>query len=275
MKRLLLLILVSGFSAFARVSYFDGPRAHVPDGEVCAVEVRCTAGKTAGSWRVSWPGVNLQLTLGSDSYVDGVDRPSGFLEVNGVKYPLKGNIDPGGANTLSVEWGMDSIATISVGHRELQAVTAAILSRPEGEVAVEPLASPFDLIDLIIETNPDSFGRLETGMDSAEVAAGRLWRYLDRDGDSRLAVVGGQYSLSQVGYDLIYIEGAKTNPGNWKPGMVKGRLIPTGFDGYYKLQWFDATGRELSGENYAEVDSDLGTLKLTFPQLKTSVRFHD
>lgn len=242
---------------------------------MCAVEVRASAGKTAGRWCVSWPGAELRLTLGSDSYVDGVDRLSGMLEVNGVKYPLKGNIDPGGANTLAVEWGADSTASLLVGHRELQAVSNAVIARPEGEVVVEGLTAPFDLIDLIIETNTNSFGRLESGLDSAEIASGRVWYFLDRDGDSRVAVLGGQYSLSQVGYELIYTGGAKTNTGSWKPGMVKGRLIPTDFDGYYKLQWFDATGRELSGENYAEVDSDLGTLKLTFPQLKTSIRFHD
>lgn len=275
MRRLLLSLLLSEVLASAQVSYFAGPRAAVPAGEVRAVEVRASVGKSSGGWRVSWPGAELLLTLGSDFFVDGIDRPSGILEVNGVKYPLKADVDPGGANTIAVEWGTDSVATIMVGHRDLQTVATAVVSRPAGEVTVDGMSIPFDLIDLIIETNPDSFGRLQSGLGEDVIASGRVWQYLDREGDSRVAVIGGQYSLSQIGNELIYLGGAKTNAGSWKAGMVKGRLIPTGFDGYYKLQWFDATGRELSGENYAEVDSDLGTLKLTFPQLKTSVRFHD
>lgn len=261
--------------AHAEVCYFDAPRARVPAGEVRAVEVRASAGKNNGRWRVCWPGVELQMTLGSGAYVDGVDRLSGNLEVNGKKFPIKDIVDPGAANTLAIEWGTDSIARFLVGNHELHAVGSLPVDRPEGEVTVEGLTMPFDLIDLIIETNPDSFRRLVTDHNKHEIDAGRMWTFLDREGDSRLAVVGGQYVLSQVGLELIYVGGAKTNPNDWKFGMVKGRLVPTGFDGYYKLQWFDATGRELSGENYAEVDSDLGTLKLTFPQLKTSVRFHD
>lgn len=266
---------MSGLMASAQVNYFAGPKAAVPSGEIRAVEVRASAGKSSGSWRVSWPGTELLLSFGSDSFVDGVDAHSGLLEVNGVKYPLGRNIEPGAANSVAIEWGGDSIATILVGHRELQSVAAVAIPRPEGEIAVDGLTQPFDLIDLIIETNPDSFGRLVSGLGEDEIAEGHVWQYLDRDGESRVAVIGGQYTLSQVGNELIYVSGAKTNAQSWKTGMVKGRLEPTGFDGYYKLQWFDSTGRELSGENYAEVDSDLGTLKLTFPQLKTSVRFHD
>lgn len=261
--------------ARAEVCYFDGPRAQVPAGEVSAVEVRACAGKNSGSWCVCWPGVEMQITLGSDAFVDGIDCLSGIFEVNGQKFPIKDIVDPGAANTLAIEWGTDSIARFLVGNKELHAVGSMPVGRPEGEVVVRGLTIPFDLIDLIIETNPDSFRRLVTDHSDNEIAAGQMWTFLDREGDSRLAVVGGQYRLSQIGMELIYVGGAKTNPNDWKPGMVKGRLIPTGFDGYYKLQWFDATGRELSGENYAEVDSDLGTLKLTFPQLKTSVRFHD
>lgn len=247
----------------------------MPAGEVRAVEARASAGKSSGQWRIGWSGAELLLTLGSDTFVDGVDRPTGVLEVNGVKFPLSGIVDPGGANTIAIEWGSDSSATILVGHRELRAVTTAVLERPDSLVTAEGITGSFDLIDLIVETNSDSFRRLESGVTENEIAAGRTWRYLDRDGDSKVAVIGGQYTLSQVGNELIYVDGAKTNAQSWHSGMVKGRLMPTGFEGYFKLQWFDATGRELSGDNYAEVDSDLGILKLTFPQLKTSVRFHD
>lgn len=273
----MIILLSLGLGVAAEVHYFGGEAARVPDGEIVAVEVRAGAGShRGGSWQVVWPGASVRISFSASGFVDGVDRPSALLEVNGEKFVCSNGVATSGdPNTIAIEWKSDSVATLYFGERELTEVADILLSKPVDTVFVKGSSLPFDLVDFIIETDSDSFRRLESGLDAQAIAEGHSWRYLDRETDSKTAVVGGQYVLSQVGSELIYVEGAITNSASWKTGMVKGRLTPTAFSGYYKLQWFDATGRELPGENYAEVDSDLGTMKLTFPALGASVRFHD
>ncbi|MBD5327833.1 MAG: hypothetical protein HDR99_05160 [Bacteroides sp.] len=271
------LVLSVAFAAAGEVFYFAGREAVVPQGEVVAVEVRAGAGNgRGGSWLIAWPGATVRLSFSADRFVDGIDRPGALLEVNGEKFECsRGVATSGDPNTVAIEWKSDSVATILVGERNVFEVASTALPKPVGKVEISGLSQPFDLVDFIIETDSDSFGRLESGLDDEAIASGRRWSYLDRESDPKTAVMGGQYVMAQVGLELIYVEGAMTNPASWKTGMTKGRLKPTGFDGYYRLQWFDATGRELSGENYAEVNDDLGIMKLTFPALGASVRFHD
>lgn len=275
-KIVLILGLAAVLKGAAEVRYFNADSAPVPAGEVVAVEARAAAGNGRdGQWQITWPGAEIRYAFSSQNAVDGVDRPKATIRINGRDFICPDGVDTSGeANSIAIEWA-DSLATILIGHRTLKAAATLPLPRPTGSVKVTSQSKPFDLIDLIIETDPNSFNRLVSDLDSIQLAQGKKWEYLDRESDPKTAVIGGQYTLSQVGNNLYYMNGALTNRQNWKPGMLKARLTPTNFKGYFKLSWFDATGRELPGENYAEIDSDLGTLKLTFPALGASMRFHD
>ena len=79
--------------------------------------------------------------------------------------------------------------------------------------------------------------------------------------------------MAWVADDLIYMAGAQTNETRWKQGMLKGRLTPTGYVGYYHLEWYDATGRLLAEDCYAEYDEKSKTMTFVFPSLNASLRF--
>ncbi len=276
MRKLVWLVCLVAVQATAEVRYFKGSRAPVPEGEVVAFEARASAGNLrSGQWQIRWPGASIIFSFSGAGAVDGIDRPAATISVNGKDFACPDGVDTaGGANTIAIEWA-DSVATILVGHRTLQAAATLSLPYPTDTVRVSSESKNFDLIDLIIETNPNAFGRLVSGLSAEQLAGGRQWKYLDRETDPKTATAGGQYALSQIGNELYYLSGALTNRNSWKPGMLKARLTPTNFAGYYKLSWIDATGRELTGENYAEINNDLGILKLTFPALGATVRFYD
>lgn len=280
---LTIIMLALALTARGELHYFTAGRASVPAGEVKAVEIRAAnAGARTGSarcagWGVSWPGADLTLTFDFRDYVDGVSEPLatlGYLPARQTS--VKGLDTSGGFNTMAIEWNADSTVTILLGQRALKpAIQLDSLPKPTGEIRVYPIGTPAGLTlqDFIIETNDNAFERLATGYTPAQLAAAPRWHYLDRENDPLIALPGGQYTLAQIGNDLIYIGGAITNSRHWKSGMLKGRLHPTGFDGYYRLEWIDATGRLLHGENYAETDPATGTLRLTFPALSASLRF--
>lgn len=101
-----------------------------------------------------------------------------------------------------------------------------------------------------------------------------IWRIFDRSLDEDLLRMGGDYRLALVNdgdaYLLIYLDGARTEPQRWKPGMVKARLISSGFTDIYNVEWFDATGHILSNEIKAQYSAPLITL--TFPYHSSTLR---
>lgn len=129
------------------------------------------------------------------------------------------------------------------------------------------------MADLIIETDSNDFDRLMTDYTPEQLSGAIRWRYLDRENDPAVALPGGNYVLAQVGNDLVYMGGARINASLWRAGMLKGRLTPTGYVGYMRLQWYDATGRSLADESYAEMDSTAQTMTLVFPALQARLRF--
>lgn len=255
-----ILCIFVGGETHGEVFYSRGASMAVPAGEVVAVEMRGT-----GNLSLRWPGAEFGLSL--TEMADELAKPSAIVTFNGRRFKAEG-IDCHAPNTLSVEWLSDSLARILVGHRELRPLGSLSIPYPSDSV----YARADELTDLLIETNPNSFARLITGYSPGQLAQAGQWTYLDRETSGRLAVLGGQYTLAQIENELIYLSGAMTNSPAWQPGMLKGRLLPTGFDNYFHLQWIDATGRELPGENFARLDPDLGVLTLTFPSLKTTVR---
>lgn len=105
-----------------------------------------------------------------------------------------------------------------------------------------------------------------------------IWQFLDRDNDPDYARPGGQYQLAVIpsptttgDYFIVYLSGAEVNDRAWQPGMVKGILSPTSFQGRYKLKWWDAMMNPVDGECHAIHEAS--TLTLAFPLLNASLRF--
>lgn len=105
-----------------------------------------------------------------------------------------------------------------------------------------------------------------------------FWKYLDRDIDTRYCRPGGNYTIAIVHndrtnqYDIIYIDGAKTNSDSWQPGMLKGHLQPTIFDNHYDLVWYDSMLNRYDKETHASSEKN-AILSFSFPLLDSTVRF--
>ncbi len=110
------------------------------------------------------------------------------------------------------------------------------------------------------------------------------WTYFDRVNDPVYARPGGQYTLAIVRsdtnaddtgatYDIIYISGAVTLGDSWHPMMLKGSLRPTIFQGHYDMEWIDSTFSRINSDIHALLDSNNALLTLSFPLLKTTLRF--
>lgn len=273
-----ILFAIIGFATRGEVYYFSADSVAVPDGDVIAVEVRAAhpdarVGEGRMSeWRFGWPGVNIALAFDYRDFIDGISTPSAQIICNGHIATLSKGLNTSGAfNSLAVEWQPDGRVHILAGERGLaEAMILDSLPKPVGAIRIGGGAI---IQDVIIETNDNAFSRLKTDYLPEELEQARVWRYLDRRNDPKYSVIGGSYILAQVGNDLVYISGAKTNASHWQAGMLKGRLYPTGYDGYSKLEWYDATGRLLPGENFAEINAADGSLTLTFPELNASIRF--
>lgn len=277
-----ILLAATCMAARSEVHYFEGSSATVPAGEIRAVEVRASCSRLrvgsskVSGWTITWPGVELRLELSKFDMVDGINNASVTLTCGNETRPIGSGMNiEGGFNTIAVEWDADGNATVLAGERGLAGIIkGAPLPRPRGNVSVGGIngSSP-DIADLIIESDDNSFERLKTSHSAAELESATKWVLLDGEYDTRKSHAGGSYVLAQIGNDLVYMGGAKTNSGHWHCGMLKGRLVPTGFVGYYKLEWIDATGRSLTGMNYVEADEDAGTLKMVFPELNATMRF--
>ncbi|MGM9803592.1 MAG: hypothetical protein ACI308_05380 [Muribaculaceae bacterium] len=101
------------------------------------------------------------------------------------------------------------------------------------------------------------------------------WSYLDRDVDENRLRLGGRYTLALVangnGYDIIYVKGASVNSSRWKPGMIKGKLTKTRFQGQYDLIWYDAECKPFITDVHATM-TDGAVLTLHFPLYKSQLR---
>lgn len=244
-------------------------RVALPDG-------RLGVAKPAG-WTLEWPSGSVSITFNNIGFVDGVDCPTATVTCAGQSVEIEDWFDySGGFNTLAVEWAPDGSATVLGGADKLRALLQVDgLVKPTDSLGVTATGS-HEVLDLIVETEPDNFERLHIGVSAEQLENVAHWVYLDRDNDPAVARPGGAYELAAVptdaGFDLIYISGAVTNASSWQPGMLKGRLLSTGFQGYYKLEWFDASAGRIAEECYAQTE-DGKILKLVFPALRASLRF--
>lgn len=138
------------------------------------------------------------------------------------------------------------------------------------------------LRDAVVKWRPSPSSVVLTEWIGKEIVTGDeapegMWEYLDRDTDSRWAEPGGRYRLAVVKngdgvYDILYVGGAGSNGSRWVPGMLKGRMTATDFDGFYRLVWYDAWFEETGGDATGRIVSP-GILEFRFPELHAVMRF--
>ncbi|MDE6853693.1 MAG: hypothetical protein K2J38_01410 [Muribaculaceae bacterium] len=111
---------------------------------------------------------------------------------------------------------------------------------------------------------------LEASTDGVE----GLWNYLDRDTDPSLAMPAARYRMATVAEDSgSYAIVLLDSVGNFNPLQIKGRLTPTPFQGHYNLYWLDASGLGVDAENSATLEVQGTVLRLSFPLLKSTLRY--
>lgn len=117
---------------------------------------------------------------------------------------------------------------------------------------------------------------LFNALDRSIGALSGVWTYADREMEESLLRMGGNYQLAIVdsddGYEVIYLEGARTHGESWSPGMVKAYLHQTDMPGVYNVEWIDAEFNTLNNELLGQIDSD-GYLVITFPYQSSKMRF--
>lgn len=270
------LLLFLPFSLFSKVFYLNNGDS-IPSGVIAAVEARvklsnARQGRLA-QWSLGWGTDSLTVTFDCRHLVDGIGEPSLSIECGGVSVPAPGLNFNGGWNSVAVEWTGTTARVLSGGERlELNGEIAGLPRPSAGALTVSTKTGKLAVADLIVETDDYDLSALMTDCnpDSLEV-----WEYFDST-ETKSARLGGAYRLGLMktddGYNLIYLSGARVNADAWKPGMCKARLTATPYQGYFLLEWIDATGRPLPGENYATLDSMSRTLTLEFPAFPLSVR---
>lgn len=192
----------------------------------------------------------------------------------------------GGFNSYAVEWNTSSdTLTVSAGKEHLQPVFTLPIKAPEGTSTTITTKGCAEVALLVTEEAPlprherlagMSPDNISTLLASAKAPAG-IYTYLDRSGDPAVTRPGGRYRLAVVPdgdcFLILYMGGAEVEPDFWKPGMLKGRLHPTPFQGQYDLDWYDAHGDTIpaAADSYAVYDFAARTLAMTFPSLDGAI----
>ena len=101
------------------------------------------------------------------------------------------------------------------------------------------------------------------------------WKVYDRVLEEDELRMGGEYTVALIsnssGYDLFYLSGASVMAEKWEPGMLKGRLVNSGFENIYNVEWLDASGVLIESEIKASYESPI--LTILFPRQGSSLRF--
>lgn len=277
---------------------------------------RNVAGVGKASWGVAWRDSNgdeimrVALLWGNDYLGDPFDRRFLRVEVNGLwsgqdwqkvlSQDFYENVGLFGQNNCLTAECSDQTLRLWVGAGaqcyvgEVPAPTgaASAVLWSSGTLNVElmawrPSEDPADA--LAIGADLDDIEKCL--LDSRDPLEG-IWRFLDRDTDTRWAEIGGNYRLAVVRhgcvteadagtrgagdrpvYDILFLEGAVVNGPRWNPGMVKGYLYGTVFENHYELVWFDSMMESMGDEVSADVVAGGAILSLNFPLYHSIVRF--
>ncbi|MDE6279708.1 MAG: hypothetical protein K2M05_07015 [Paramuribaculum sp.] len=224
------------------------------------------------------PQYEMELTLSS---VDGEKR---------VVCPLPGvtRSDEEIPLTMELDFTAKTVSAVA-GSSEKPALTVAMPQKfipLVGASATDATAVSL-LVAEILPDESKEIARLYESEDELRAVAlsypvsgvAGLWQYFDRDTDDRYLRTGGNYTLAVIPtlsaneYDIVYVSGAKVNSLKWLPGMLKGKLLGNGFINSWTLEAVDASFHDMEGENHASMTQDGAILTLTFPELKSTLRF--
>ncbi len=174
-------------------------------------------------------------------------------------------------------------ARLYVGRKELVPVSDVPFSG--GDFALWAGCDKVRISRLCLELDTISLPSVSQGFDSRNLpeadsknpAAG-VWEFLDREINEPAVALGGNYRLAVIPtstdcYEIVYLSGADADSGLWQPGMVKGTLRPTDFQGDYDLTWRDSRGRLHTSELNAALSPEGNLLTLNFPLWRASLRF--
>lgn len=249
-------------------------------------------------WSMLWDdvggecGVTVDFDMGE--MLEGVDAPAAIVslwrggEMLSSAVVSSGFDFSGRWNSVSVEWSAGRM-NVYVGDRLLAGCLSVEMPQPRCRRFGVTASDKVHVDEMMAETEPDPYVMLQTEWTAGKIVAefdrpdgiwpGSLegqWVYLDRDTNTDKALPGGEYRLAIVrsgsGYDILYMEGARTCASEWKCGMLKGRLMPTAFDGHFLLEWYDAEGYPAGRENYATLENP-SLLSMSFPLFDSMLRF--
>ena len=246
--------------------------------------------------------MKIMLRFGNTDFGDILDRRIAVITVthNGSElysHEAEGfRMSAGDLNTLSVSLTDSTLhiggggtrnrhlADISLGHHTFHPTDAHVWS--QGHMYLTLFSTevrPHPSYALATEYTHE---QLESRFRSPHDPVEGYWTYFDRANDPVYARPGGQYTLAVVRndtsydisgspatYDILYISGAVTLGENWQPMMLKGSLRSTIFQGHYDMEWIDSTFNRISSDIHASLDSNDALLTLSFPLLKTTLRF--
>lgn len=272
-------------------------------GALAKVKERIGMSKTRWGIAMTAPGDTLNVTLhfGNTDFGDMLDRRIALITVtrNNIQlysHEAKGfRMSSGDLNTLTLTLSDSTLCISGGGERDHQLAEVDIKSRfeptdahvwSEGKLLLTVFStetcSPFSHALGTTYTHEQLRKRFQSTHDPIE----SYWTYFDRSNDPMYAKLGGRYTLAVIkredaatssyqshAYDIVYISGAKTLGENWQPMMLKGTLRTTIFQGHYDLEWIDSTFDRISDDIHATLDSDNSLLTLSFPLLKTTIRF--
>lgn len=124
-------------------------------------------------------------------------------------------------------------------------------------------------------TEYEDIEKLKTRLENPQDSIEGYWTLFDRTLEETLLQMGGDYRLAIIKegdkYLILYLSGAKTNASAWKPGMIKGTLIPDPFPETYSVVWYDSEGNPLSKDIKAQLGEG-STLLIQFPYHSSVIR---
>lgn len=268
------------------------------EARVAIKSIKSKNGEFGISWKTS-NGMDIIVMLNDLTYnsnlFNGIDEIElkvtaydGQNERELAKSVLTKNIGTcGNANSLQIKFTKDKNTIIYVGNALLDKrieldkqysdmpIEAALITK--GKCRVINMNSHAESDKLISLSTNWTLEKIKSKIKDNSKLNG-LWKYLDRQTDSRYTQLGGNYKLATIeeedgSISIIYIEGAQTNRSNWQQGMKKGILHRTPLIDNYDLQWFDSQMNLIDKECYATFEQDGNILILNFPLLKSVLRF--
>lgn len=210
----------------------------------------CVAGREEesgrGSFRTSYPSGSaaaMSMRLRADGR--GARIEAGGARADGI---IEISFERDKAGIIGADLDRD----VKILRHSLRAFTGPEPKRP-------PFASTAEALSLIAGSTDPREG---------------IWEYLDRDIDATRCTLGAFYTLVSLRSDAdgCYEIYAIDKSGVKEP-QYKGCLIPGIFMNHYDLQWVDARGHLHDTDASATTDENASVLTLSFPLLKSSVRF--